>query len=163
MTKTVNEYMKDQKALTMLKAKIRAEVTEELIPTLTEELIPKIRLQVLTEIELNYFLMPKTKESVNIDSFIKLVINEVSEAFKITQYEVLVSKSRVSPLPDARGAIAYICRTMKPVTNNAIARALNKHHATTIHGKRQCENLMHSDKQYKALIEQIIKSVNDKI
>lgn len=125
------------------------------------EVTKKVRQEILRSIDKDYLLVPKQQAEIDAEYFVNVVASEVAKAFNVTQYDIMVNKSREKPLPDCRAAISYICKVLKKekITFKEIGKRLNKTHGALIQGKRQCEDLMFTDKKYKRFIEDIIKSV----
>jgi chromosomal replication initiation ATPase DnaA len=159
----INEYLKKQKESSLLREELKQEVINELTPKLKSELEKEIKLRIMTDIEKNYYLTPIRNGEINVDFFINMVIDKTSQAYFISINDIK-SKNRVHPRPEARHVISYICRTMKQVPFVYIGKVLGgRNHATILWGKNQCLNLMTYDKEFKLLVDGIIKSVNNEL
>lgn len=166
----VNEYIEQQKQ----KALLRQEVREELIPIIRQELISELRKEVEIQVRLEYdqkladILSPSDKNKYSAYQYIDLVLSVIASSFNVTIADIK-GKSRKNCLPDARHIYCFIVkqahdnRKIAKATLELIGDVINKDHATVIHGYRKVRNIMETDKAFRCLVEQIIKSINDKL
>ena len=166
----VNEYIEQQKQ----KALLRQEVREELIPIIRNELAQEVRKEVEIQVRLEYdqklanILTPKDKGRLNSFQYIDLVLSVVALELGVTVTD-MKGRSRKDMLPDARHVYCYLMKlandnmTIQRTSLEVIGRVINLDHSTVIHGARKVKNIMETDKAFRCLVEQIIKSINDKL
>lgn len=98
-------------------------------------------------------LVKSTRREVSIDYIQKVVCNYFS-----MPVETLSSKTRKREIVQARQIAMYFAKTMTKSSLAAIGAAIgNKDHATVLHAFKTVNNLIDTDKKFKADVEEIEK------
>ncbi|MCK9254866.1 MAG: chromosomal replication initiator protein DnaA [Bacteroidales bacterium] len=98
-------------------------------------------------------LVKSTRREVSIDYIQKVVCNYFS-----MPVETLASKTRKREIVQARQIAMYFAKTMTKSSLAAIGSAIgNKDHATVLHAFKTVNNLIDTDKKFKADVEEIEK------
>lgn len=161
----VQEYLKTEKEMAILRAELKKEVTAELTPILTDKLEKELRPLIILDIESKYYLVPIKTGHINKDYVVDFTISEVCKAFNVSR-ESISNNGRKEHVVKARHIISYVCRTImsNSISYGFIGQKLGgKNHATILHGCRVCRDLMDTDKVFKLSVDSILSIVNDEV
>lgn len=97
---------------------------------------------------MNYFSKPGI-ECKRFD--LNETLMNVCSHFQITQRQIK-SKSRLRPISEATGIIAYILVKFRKMTTTQVGALLNKDHSTVSYHCKKVIGLMQVDQKYKELV-----------
>jgi hypothetical protein len=96
------------------------------------------------------------------EEMVEAIIQSVCRVFKIER-DTLFLKSRIEEIVVPRMAIFYCARKLKPqITTKKMGRIFGKDHGTITYGIQSCQNRIDTDKQFRNLIEEVLKSCGEK-
>lgn len=161
----VQEYLKTEKEMAILRAELKKEVTAELTPILTAKLEKELRPLILLDIESKYYLVPIKTGHINKDYIVDFTISEVCKAFNLTEQEIK-SKSRKENIVKARHVVSYICRSIlhTRISFHFLGEKLGgKKHCSIIHSVKACRDMVETDKLFSLTVDNIMVIVNEEV